>query len=67
MSIVLAIKNGKINNDIREYYIDSNEEVSKLPTNPNIDGYVCTGSTAYVVTTGQIYMFSSQNNKWIEQ
>lgn len=68
MAIVLAIKDGKVNRDIREYYVDEESEIVDLPTNGNKkDGYICTGSSAYVVNGGKLFLFSITKDAWIEQ
>lgn len=69
MAIVLASVNGKPNKDILEYYLDDVSEVEKLPTNTKnkINIYICTGSSAYVVNGGKVYLFSETKDAWIEQ
>ena len=57
MSIVLVSSNGRLNKDIKE-----------LPTNINKkDGYICTGCSAYVVHTGNVYLYSDETDEWIKQ
>lgn len=69
MAIVLASINGKPNKDILEYYLDDVSEVENLPTNTKnkINIYICTGSSAYVVNGGKVYLFSETKDSWIEQ
>lgn len=69
MAIVLASINGKPNKDILEYYLDDVSEVEKLPTNTKnkINIYICTGSSAYIVNGGKVYLFSETKDSWIEQ
>lgn len=69
MSIVLATINGKANKDILEYYLDEVSEVEKLPTNTKnkIGIHICTGSSAYVVNGGKVFLFSETKDAWIEQ
>lgn len=69
MAIVLASINGKPNKDILEYYLDEESEVKDLPNNKTkpINIYICTGSSAYVVNGGKVYLFSETKDTWIEQ
>ena len=68
MSIALVSKNGKPNKDIREYFVDFDKDIKELPTNINKkDGYICTGCSAYVVHTGNVYLYSDETDEWIKQ
>lgn len=57
----LAKQGGKVDYNYKEYYLDSQSELSSVPT-----GACCPGSVAYVIDTQKVYILNA-NKQWIEQ
>ena len=57
--VILYAQNGDTQYNIREYVIDSAEDIAKLPT----DGAM--GSTAIVISTSEAYMLNSKK-EWVK-
>lgn len=54
----------------RHYRIDDDTDVPYLPVNSienDPEPEIITGSEAYVVDGGALYMFSEKKNEWIQQ
>jgi hypothetical protein len=47
--------------DIEMFYVDEDTDIDTLPTDPDI---IKTGSKAYVVDNGNLYMFKSNTQEW---
>lgn len=47
--------------DIAMFYVDEDTDIDTLPTDPDI---IKTGSKAYVVDNGNLYMFKSNTQEW---
>ena len=57
--ITLYKQDGEIQYGIKEYLLDSEEDLSNLPT------YIKSGSAALVISTGDIY-FLNHNKEWVK-
>lgn len=50
----LVKQGGKVDYNYKEYYLDSDSELSSIPV-----GACCPGSIAYVIPTSKVYMLNS--------
>lgn len=57
----LLRQGGRTDYNYKEYYLDTPEELSQINTEA-----CCPGSTAYVISNGQVYMLNSQK-VWVVQ
>lgn len=57
----LLKQGGRIDYHYKEYYLDTEDELSQIPV-----ANCCPGSIAYVIATGATYMLNSQK-AWVVQ
>jgi hypothetical protein len=57
--INIISQNGKTSYDVKEFVIDTPQDLTSLPTNAAM------GSSAIVISTGAVYMLNS-SGEWIE-
>lgn len=57
----LLRQGGRVDYLYKEYYLDTEDELSKVPVHD-----CCPGSIAYIIETGKIYMLNSKK-EWKEQ
>lgn len=58
--IAVLSENGKSTYNLKEYVVDTQEDIKDLPTSG-----IQMGSTAFVISTGTVYMLNS-SKEWIE-
>ena len=58
--ISVLSENGKSTYNLKEYVVDTQEDIKNLPTSG-----IRMGSTAFVISTGTVYMLNS-SKEWIE-
>lgn len=58
--ISVLSENGKSTYNLKEYVVDTQEDIKNLPTSG-----IQMGSTAFVISTGAVYMLNS-SKEWIE-
>lgn len=57
----LLKQGGRIDYNYKEYYLDTEDELSEIPVN-----VCCPGSIAYIIATGATYMLNSKK-VWVAQ
>ena len=61
MAYRLVKQGGKLDYNYKEYYLDTDSDLSTVPV---IDAWP--GSIAYSIASGKVYMLNT-NKQWIEQ
>lgn len=57
----LLRQGGKVDYNYKEYYLDTEEELSEVDVNS-----CCPGSIAFIITTGKVFMLTSKK-EWVAQ
>lgn len=57
----LLRQGGKVDYNYKEYYLDTEEELSEIDVNS-----CCPGSIAFIITTGKVFMLTNKK-EWVAQ
>lgn len=57
----LLRQGGKVDYNYKEYYLDTEEELSEIDVNN-----CCPGSIAFIITTGKVFMLTNKK-EWVAQ
>lgn len=57
----LLKQGGKVDYNYKEYYLDTEEELSEIDVNS-----CCPGSIAFIITTGKVFMLTNKK-EWVAQ
>lgn len=61
MSYTIVKQNNKLNYDYKEFFLDTEEDLSSVPVKD-----ACPGSIAYIIDSGKIFILNTEK-EWKEQ